>query len=107
MGVANPTQIKDPVPVNTAARIDIDVFSDRNLTTRKDITGKTVTVWILDPSVDWDMYTATHDVELTGDCHITLTAGNHATVGDAELRVEVDGELCYPRYTMTFIAEAV
>ena len=107
MGVANPTQIKDPIPINTAFRLDLDIFSDRNLTTRKDITGKVVTVWIKDPSVDWDMYTATHDVELTGDAHITGTAANHQLAGDAELRVEVDGELCYPRYTLTFIEEAV
>ena len=103
-------KIPDPVPINTAARIDLDLFSDRLLTTRLNITGKVVVGWVKDPltATGWTSYTATHDVELTGDCHITLTAATHQTTGnDVELRVEVDGELAYPRYSFDFIEEAV
>lgn len=109
--VVTPTKkIPDPVPINNAARINLTIYSDRLLTTVKDITGLVIDVWVKDPlaGTSWTKYTATHVSEAGGTAFITLTAATHQTVGnDVELRVEVDNELAYPRYSFDFIEEAV
>ena len=110
MPVTPTKKIPDPVPINTAARINLIIYSDRLLTTVKNITGLVVDAWVKDPltATSWTKYVATHDVEASGTAHITLTAATHQTTGtDVELRVEVDGQLAYPRYSFDFIEEAV
>lgn len=107
MTVSNdPSVIRDPVPLGLAAQINLDIFSDRLLTTRQSLAGKTIKGWVKDPSGTWYEYSGTVDVAATGDAHITLDTSQHATTGTAELRVHVDGELCYPRYQFDFIEEA-
>ena len=110
MPVTPTKKIPDPVPINTDARINLIVYSDRLLNKVKNIAGLVVDAWIKDPLAvtGWTKYTATHDVDASGTCHVTLTAATHQTEGeDVELRVEVDGELAYPRYAFDFIEEAV
>lgn len=107
MTVANDAAIvKDPVPLGINAQMNFIVYSDRNQTTVKDITGLTITAWIKDQGGSWQSYSGTIDVAASGTCHITLNSANHSTTGTADLRLYVDGELTYPTYQFDFIEEA-
>lgn len=107
MTVANsPKPIKDPVPLGINGQVDFIVYSDRLLSTRRDLTGLVVTGWVKDPDGTWHEYEGTVDVAASGEGHITLATANHDTVGTAELRILVDGELNHPRYEFDFIEEA-
>ena len=107
MAVSNdPSIIRDPVPLGIAAQLDFDIYSDRLLTTKKNITAASVVGWVKDPGGSWYSYAGTLDAPTTGDAYITLETANHSTAGTAELRVLLDGELCYPRYQFDFIEEA-
>ncbi len=107
MTVANdPSIVQDPVPLGITAQINFVIYSDRLLTTVSDLTGKAIKGWVKDPGGSWVEYTGTIDAAASGTAHITLATANHSTTGTAELRVYVDGELCYPRYEFDFIEEA-
>lgn len=99
-------KIRTPVPMNTAAQIDFVVYSNESQTTRRNLSGKTVKGRVKDPGGTWYEYSATLDDAAQGEAHVTLTPANHQTADkEAELRVLVDGELCYPIHKFDFVEE--
>ena len=106
MTVFDGDQIPEPVEVNADARIDCVIYSDKGQTTVQDLSGKTVTAEVKGADGNWNTgETVTVDDAAAGQVHVTLTGTNYGTAGDGELRWYVDGHLCFPRFTLTWIEE--
>ncbi len=109
MSIAEPPiDIRKPIAIGTSETIRVEVYADSPPRTPQSLSGKAVTVLILNPGVTAvsaaKSYTVTATSSSLGQGTITLTGGSHTTTGIANAHLYVDGML-RGRYRWEFVAK--
>lgn len=97
--------ITEPIGVGTPQRFHVYVFSDaRRRTKNTTLTvGNALRAVVSDPSGSTYSYACTASSYSLGRFYFDLTAGNHATAGDAGLQIHLDGVL-KGRFSFEFVS---
>ena len=107
--IATPAiEIRTPIPISTDFVIPVRVFEDAAKRKRKDISGETIKLLVLNPGVataaSAHSYTATATSAAAGQAYFTLNKDNHATTGIANAQVHVD-DVLRARFKIEFVTK--